>query len=593
MEIIYIITVLWILVSAVMIKKSEKRQNILLSIVLSLILFSTYNILLSIIFSIFHLKFTLGALSVINIVLSAVMTYFICKKKKIQKYTVKIMDIIFMIILLVVVIGIAILHYGIPFAIKYETTDPAVHFNAAKEFYDTKYLEWGGMMPGAAVNTEILFDVFDFIIPEESFYCLYIIFDLIILYLIGAIFYLGITNWTESKKKSIITMIFTVLFLFGYPLNSMIFGYAYLSVGILYMTTLVVVGIYIKNNEVKLLPLCIGMFLLLFGIFFSYYFFVPVVYSAFGLFMLFDMIKNRKKKNIFSIVTKENIIKVLTILILPTIIGFCYFVLPGLLQTGETMIGHIASEGYIYRDLYSNFVLLAPLALFYIIYNIKNRKNSLSTIMSIIAGVFTLYLLKKGLREEVSSYYYFKTYFLLWILIFYMNIKAMFIMMDNKNEIYAYSFSIVFLGILAIGFTGYDYKISEINILFNPANSINSFVNIYEFNKNKINTNSYIYTNTQLEAIKYLLNITEDKSNIAINGNAFQMLWANSAWKITDTTDVKELQIEKDLDIQEWVENDKKKYLIYFDKTKDVPKETKNYKTLYEAEDAVILEKVK
>ena len=183
-------------------------------------------------------------------------------------------------------------------------------------------------------------------------------------------------------------------------------------------------------------------------------------------------------------------------------------------------------------------------------------------------------------------------YFLLSILVFYMNIKALFIMMDNKNEIYAYSFLIVFLGILTIELTGYDYKISKINILFNPSNSINSFANIYEFNRNKVETKNTIYSNTQLDAIKYLLDTTEDKSNIMINGTILQMLWANSAWRITDTTDVSELQKEKELDIQEWIENGNKKYLIYFDTTKNIEKETTDYKTIYEVKDAIILEKV-
>jgi len=85
------------------------------------------------------------------------------------------------------------------------------------------------------------------------------------------------------------------------------------------------------------------------------------------------MIKNKKSKNIFSIFTIKNIVKVLTILVLPTIIGFGYFVLPSLMSTGKTTVGHISTEGYIYRDLYSNFILFAPLAIYYILYNIKNK----------------------------------------------------------------------------------------------------------------------------------------------------------------------------------------------------------------------------
>ena len=168
---------------------------------------------------------------------------------------------------------------------------------------------------------------------------------MIILYLTGAIIYLGIANKIESITKSVIAMIFSILFVCAYPLNSVIFGYSYLTVAILYMTTLVAIAINIKNKELKLCPLCIEMFLIVFGIFFSYYFFVPVVYTAFGLYILFDIIKNRKTKNILSIFTKENIVKVLVILILPTILGFCYFVLPGLLQSGETTISHISTEG--------------------------------------------------------------------------------------------------------------------------------------------------------------------------------------------------------------------------------------------------------
>lgn len=591
MEIIYIIIVLWLFISTMLIKKSEEKQNVLLRATLSIILFTIYNILLGYIFLICKISFTLLPLSIVNIIISAINTFLIYKKKEIQKYYIHVKDIIFMIILLVVILAIAITQYGFPFQIKYETTDPAVHFSVAKEIYDTKTLQWNGSMPAASLNTALLFDVFDFIVPEYNFYYLFIIFDLMVLYLTGAILYLGITDKTESKTKSIIAMIFAILFVCGYPLNSVIFGYAYLTVGILYMTTLIAVAINIKNKELKLCPLCIEMFLIVFGIFFSYYFFVPVIYSAFGLYILFDMIKNRKNKNILSIFVKENIIKVLVILILPTILGFSYFVLPGLLQSGETTISHINTEGYIYRDLYSNFVLLAPLAIYYIIYNIKNKKNSFSTILIIISSLFTLLLLKKGLRGEVSSYYYFKMYFLLWILVIYMNIKAMFIMIEEKNGIYAYSFTAVFVGLLVIAYTGYDYNISSINILFNPSNSINAYTNIYAFNQNKVKTDKKIYTEKQLKAIKYLLNISNDKSEIKINGNPLQMLWANSVWSITDTDDVVQLQKEEKLNIQEWVLNNKKKYLIYFDTTENVEKETNNYKTIYEAEDVVVLEK--
>lgn len=591
MEIIYIITTLLLFILTMTVKKSDEKQNILFRGVLNIILFTIYNILIGLIFFVIKVPYTLLALSIANIALSAIFGIIIYKKKEVQKYFIRIQDIIFMIILLVLVIGFAVIHYGIPFSIKYETTDPAIHFMWAKDFYNNKTLTWGSSMPAAYINTALLFDIFDNIVAEQDFYYIYIVFDLIILYLIGAIFYLGITRNTKSMSKSIIAMIFSILFLCAYPLNSTIFGFAYLSVGILYMTTLIVTAVNIKNEELKFNYICIEMFLLLFGIFFSYYFFVPVIYVAFGLYMLFDMIKNRKTKNVFSIFTIKNVIKVFTILILPTILGFIYFVLPGLIQSGKTAIKDIIIEGYIYRDLYSNFVLFSPLAIYYILYNIKNKKNSFSTILIVVASLFTIYLLRKGIRGEASSYYYYKMYFLLWILVVYMNIKAMFIMIENKNGILSYSFTIVILALLGILCTGLDYKVTKANILFNPTNSINSYTNIYAFNKNRIGSKQAIYSKTQLEAIKYVLNSSENKSNILINGNGMQMLWANSVWKITDTEDVRMLQVPEELDINKWNEDNNKKYLIFFDINKEIDRNSEKYKVIYEKEDAIILEK--
>lgn len=592
MEILYILTIISLLVSTLLIKKSDKKQNILFDVILSIILFSAYNILLAYIFLIVKTPYTLVTLSIANMVLIGINSFVIYKKHEVQKFYIKVKDIIAVVVLMLVVIAIGYKHYGVHFEIKYETTDPAIHFSVAREIYDTKTLKWDGSMPGASINTEIVFDTFDKIVSQDSFYYLFILFDLGVLFLIGAVFYLGITNNSESKIKAVIALIFSIIFLCGYPLNSMIFGYSYLTVGILYMVTLMVIAINIKSNDIKLIPMCIQMSLILFGIFFSYYLFVPVIYSAFGIYMLIDMIKNKKTKNILSIFTKENIIKVIFILILPTILGFSYFVLPGLIQSGTTAVSHINTEGYIYRDLYSNFVLLAPLAIYYVLYNIKNKKNSFATILTIITGLFTLYLLKKGLRWEASSYYYFKMYFLLWILIVYMNVKAMFIMIENKNEIFAYSFTLVCVGILTISYTGYDYKISSINVLFNPYNSINSYANIYAFNQNRIQTDtSKIYSTSQLQAIQYLLKTTENRENIKINGTPLQMLWANSVWKITDTDDVQKLQIPEELNIEEWVKDENKKYLIYFDASKDIEGETQDYRTLYSSNDARILEK--
>ena len=596
MSIVYSLITILLIVGFILLKKSDAKQNILFWIVLSLVLLLGYNILVCGLLSLIHITNNLLVLSLVNLILVGIIGFKIYRKKEIQKYYIRLKDGICLAVILVSVFSIGIIRFNNSMSIKYETTDPAIHFSAAKDFYDRSGMpdiKSEMMMPAAYTNTGIgMLWASDFM-PEENFHVVYILFDLYILFLLGAIFYIGIVNEIESKTKSIITLIFSLLFIFGYPLNSMIFGFAYLSVGLLFIISLLVCSKYIKNKELNMVTYCLLFFTLNFGLFFSYYLFVPVVYVAFGLFMLFDMLKNRKTKKFFSFITKENIIKTVFALILPTILGFAYFVLPGLIENGKTIVSYIVAEGYIYRDLYSNFILLIPLAIFYIINCIKNKENSFSTILAIVTLVFTLYLLKKGLRGETSSYYYYKMYYIMWVIVLYLVTKASYKIVDKELSLYIWGYLFMYISIILLSISGFDTKISEANFLFNPTNYLRAYSDIYVFNYEKIKDKNCIYTSNQINAIQDLIKKSNNKKEIQITGNALQLLWAKDLYRITDTDDIHELILKTEVEqaLNEWLENDQKKYLIYFDTSKDIEKENEIYKPLLDTEEIVILEK--
>ena len=596
MSIIYIFSTLLLIVSFIVIKKSDKKQNILFWIIMSTALLLSYNILVCGILSLICIKNTMISLSIINFIITLILGIITYKKKNIQKYYIKIKDVICLVILFITVCIVGYKHFGNPISIKYETTDPAIHFSATKDFYERKNMptiKEGMMMPSAYVNTGIGMLVSSDFMIEENFHVVYVLFDLFILYLLAAVFYIGIIRDSNSKIKTIITLIFALIFIMGYPLNSMIFGFAYLSVGLLFVLSLLVCSRFVKNKELNMLTYCILFFAINFGIFFSYYLFVPVIYVAFGLYMLIDMIKNRKNNNIISLITKENIFKVFSTLLLPTILGFAYFVLPGLIQSGKTIVEHIIAEGYIYRDLYSNFVFFIPLTLFYLFYNIKNKKNSFSTILMIVSSLFTVYLLKKGLAGEASSYYYYKMYYLLWAIVLYIVAKACFKIINKGLSTYICGYIITYILIITLSINGFDKKISDINILFNPNNHLAAYTDIYMFNLQKIKEDKNIYSINQIRAIQDLIKKADNKSQIQINGDALKMLWAKDLYKITDTDDIHQLviPIEIEQSIQEWLKNDKKRYLIYFDTSKNIEKESEKYRAIYESNDVIILEK--
>lgn len=594
MGIIYIFISLILFISIVLVKKSDKKQNILFWIVITLTVSLCYNVFFSYILTIIKLKSTLIALSIVNLLILSLIIFKIYKDKQIQKYYIKLKDIVALIILLVLVIFIGYKQYGKPLEIKYETTDPAIHYYYADTYYRNQQTPAGELkttMPGAYTNTGILFTVFSDFISDINFYNIYIIFDISILYLIGAMFYIGIVNKQEGISKSIVALIVSIIFILGYPLNSMIFGYSYLSVGILILIAIISMTQYIKNKELNRIIYLIYMFLLVYGIFFTYYFFVPIMYASLGLYILFDMIKNRKKKNILSIFTKQNVIDVIIILIIPTILGFCYFMLPSFISGENTDASYIVSEGYCYRDLYSNFIFFIPFALYYCINKIKNKENSFLNISFIITTIFTVLLLYIGLKGKASSYYYFKTYFLISILLMQMTVKSIYNLIDNKLSIYAYAFLITFLGILYVGTTQIDTKITQKNLLFNPVPRMNSYVDIYLFNYTKLNSKTNILTNSQINAIKFLKEKDANKENTKIYGHILQMLWLNSTVKLTESTDVRELQIPIELDVEGWTKDNNKKYYLCLDVNDKINKQSDKYKIIYEEDDVIILEK--
>ena len=70
MNIIYIITSILLITSYLLIKKKEEKQNIVYSIIISVIIFLTYNIFVCTIMFFAKIRSTLLSLSIFNIIFS-------------------------------------------------------------------------------------------------------------------------------------------------------------------------------------------------------------------------------------------------------------------------------------------------------------------------------------------------------------------------------------------------------------------------------------------------------------------------------------------------------------------------------------------
>lgn len=539
MGILYLVTLIVLAFCFLKIDKIKKQQNIIMWIAITIILLMCYNCIITLILSIINLKAYLWLRSIINIVLSAIIYFKLIKNKRNQKYYFDFKDLFILVIILFSVIYIGISRFGKNINVNFETTDPAVHYLLAADFYQentlmekTSIVDIYGKKNGnhtmffSYVNAGTFFQIFSNNGNYETLYKLFVIFELILFFLSGILFYYTIKPNRVIKKDKIYQIGFSIaiclLYLFGYPLSNLIFGFHYLGMGVLIVNLMILMyKIYYNDGLTNKRIMQLILIILGFCLFTTYYLFVPAIYGGIGIYILY-LYKVNQKFN-FKIAIKEELL----LLFLPFVLGVAYYILPQFFDTDTiSSSSALALEGYIYRNLFGNFVYLIPIAIFEIIVMLKRKENDPIPLVTIFTTVITICLFGLGYIGKASSYYYFKFYFILWLM--------MFILIGNNifnsrkkievSQVYLSMYIIVVITMLL----GVESKISKNNILFNPTNFTSSISDIYSFNNSRLTTEISQFNKNELKLIKYIKNhpqYTDDRNELIIVGDTLQKIW--------------------------------------------------------------------
>lgn len=552
MSCLYILISIVLLIVFILTKKIKDKANIVLWLAISVMLLICLNIFITLIFNAIHIKSTLTNISIVYICIIAVLGYKIKKDRKIQKYYIKKADILMLIAMTVTVIAIGIKQFGVPFNIAYQVTDASTHYLSALEFYEKSDLlgyigitDFKTFMTGAYVNCGILFKSLSSIINEKDFIQIFISFDLAVLWLSGILFYSLINNINcdGSKNKSILAFVFTFLYIFGYSLNSTISGFCYFLIGLNIIITIMSLTKYMKENTN--IVILISMSLLSLGLFFSYYYFVPIIYFSL---LIFLVEKHRKK------ITINNMMEIIYVLIVPAIFGIYYFFLRGMIENKFNNITEsLTIPGAIYSNIITNFIVFIPCMLIYILRATKNKENNIIAYITVLEVLFIAFLGLGNILGKVSEYYFYKSYYLLWILAL---ITTYYTITSFKPYI-AY----ILTGTYVLGlFVGVG--------IFN--NSI-AIYDIYKHNNNILNEDYISIDYNHFDIVEYYnenlkkIDTIEDGIYIVASDDFARNQWMNVLYK-------NRAWVLFDLDfkgINDWVEKYDSKYLIYYKKDLD------------------------
>lgn len=334
-SILYVISAIFVFITFFLKKKKDEKISFIKFSIISIISFMSYNTLICFLFRLINIPITLQILMIFNFVFGIIFLVLIIKDKGIQKYSINKKDVIAICVILLIATIMSIMNFGTELHIKYIMTDSALHFSAAREFYETGTLVdnikndmvTGSFMAGAYTNTGICFKVFAPFIGEINLYKLFILFDIFIFLFVGLAIYSAVEKIIDSKSKYILSLFMIVFFMLGYPLNSMIYGFVYLQLGILIIITIVNV-LQCFNENINKKYLYGILFLLNFGLFFTYCIFTPIVYIVEFIYIIKKEYSENKK-----IITIKNFMICAVIFVIPIVFGVYYFVLPHLQAT--------------------------------------------------------------------------------------------------------------------------------------------------------------------------------------------------------------------------------------------------------------------
>ena len=464
MGFLYVFSVIILMVGFFVFKKSDEKLNIIKWICIFLAGMYAYNICICMFLGVLHITQHMWLLSLINSLLGAIFIFRAIRKKEFQKYKCTKYDVVGLIILLII---FGVMFYKDLYIFKGDVThyafDAAIHYRAAKHYAENMQLfvftenktlfNFNIMQTGAYINDGIFMNVVHSIFGLDHIY-IYQLFETITMFVGVLAFYGFFVDKINGKKMLVGTILFIALYLYGYPYNSWLYGFSYLSVGIMLIALLLslVENIYSEDGIKKWFSIMlVGM--AAFGLIFSYCLFVPAVFAAICIYSFFTELNKKDEKKYLKFFGKYTLI-LTGILLLITAAGIAYLFVPSFLIEGQTdLISALQDDGGIYNEKYKNFIAYIPFGIVFVFEVIKRFKNKEIRFLDIFSIVMVGYLAVFYIAMivgKVAPYYMLKIYFIIWMVIFAVTIDILINDIDKKIFGLDAIFLVYLFGMLAI-----------------------------------------------------------------------------------------------------------------------------------------------
>ena len=608
MGIFYVLTVIAMIVTFVLFKKTEKKLNLINQLILSMICYLGFNILVCMFFGCMNITTNLVFLSIIDLLIAAGLGFKIYKDKNIQSFEIRKRDIFGVLICLFIVCHMAVSQYApLSKTVANASVDACMHYSAATNFADemkalakinnTTGYNFKTMQTGAYINTGIFMNIVRSVIPSWEDYVTFKVFETAVTALVILSFYMLISEKLKDRKSYIIGMVFVVLYSYAYPYTSLLHGFSYLSVCLIFATALFYMAKEYEKGDMNFWVQLAIIILIGVGVIFSYCLFVPALFAFICIHVFIKDFEKKEEKSYLKFF-KKSTIWVTGALLIVTIVSIFYLVIPTFTDSDQNKLTDaIGFEGGIYKSLFQDFLFYIPFMILFIYKTIKDKKINFQTIALTLIGGQTILMLLGVIYGIVSPYYYYKMYFLLWILLVDIAVEVMSDLDENKELfVIGASYLIVWTTIVIVAVTGLEAKLqAKRPTLFDNCRTPLLAGIYYDTNVMgilNINASCLVDANRVklAEAMQDIEDITLKNMIVGgMNTNCKAWMYVISRAE-SGGASINDLQFAiVETDVEDFLEDEDKKYFVLY--TGDKYETTDDYEVVFQNEAGVILRK--
>lgn len=297
--------------------------------------------------------------------------------------------------------------FGLDLSIAYGNIDAGIHFDMAYDIFRSQRLT--NPMYFASMYNSLIMEMLQPFLMKETIYKAFVLADAIFNLMNLLMFWVVALQFAKSRFSRVAVYVIVLFYFVGWPLWSWIVGgYVYFGQGV----TIYMYGIYIlikfcQSKDKSIRGYYTALILItLFCMIKCYLLFLPVFLASI---MVYGFYRMRGK------IAKRSIVGMFIIAIVLIVIAFSMIYWGYFHGDFEYVYRSLRTEGFIFREVYKDFMFILPMNVY--MWTTKYKKQQdLFSIFTMVHLIVTVAAVIVCLCGGLSAYYYFKLYYLGWML---------------------------------------------------------------------------------------------------------------------------------------------------------------------------------